>query len=57
VPENDSLPTQLQSEQTPPNFKLILGGAVLALLTLFAAIIGFASVKQAPPHPPVVEGK
>ncbi|CAN5292168.1 hypothetical protein BH10PAT2_BH10PAT2_3980 [soil metagenome] len=53
--ETHSHPHETIGEQTPDSFKLVIGGIILALITLFAGIIGFLSLKQAPPQPPVVE--
>gem|GEM_PF-2520156 len=45
------------NQQTPSSFLVILAGIVLSVLTLFASIIGFLSINQAPPSPPLVETK
>lgn len=43
--------------QTPPSFLLMLAGIILALLTFFASVIGFLSIKQAPASPPLIQTK
>ncbi len=40
--------------QTPKPLLVILAGIILALVTLFAGLIGIGSSHQAPIHPPVV---
>ncbi len=53
---HDHLPHTPESI-APISLNIIIGGIVLALITLFAGAIGFLSIKQAPVHPPVVEQK